>query len=153
MPSGFFHIIIAIALLLFFLSYSPGNAGGMAFAAFLLSSLLPDLDSRNSKIRKYASLAAALVPALFVSATLDSDTAVRIISSVITFASFYVVFSNAPTSHRGKKSLHRVGAAAAVSALIGLLFWFFMGQEFLPVAIASFAGYGSHLAIDLLFKK
>ncbi len=153
MPSGFLHIIIATALLMVFLSYFPGNAGGMAFAAFLLSSLAPDLDSRNSKIRKYASVAAALVPALFVVATLDADTAVRLASSVITFASFYVAFSNAPTSHRGKKSLHRVGAAVAVSALIGFLFWFFMGQEFLPITIASFAGYGSHLAIDLLLKK
>lgn len=153
MPSGFFHIIIAIALFLVFLSYSPGNAGSMAFAAFLLSSLAPDLDSRNSKIRRYASLTAALAPALFVSVTLDADTVVRLASSVITFASFYVLFSNAPTSHRGKKSLHRVGAAVAVSALIGFLFWFFMGQEFLQITIASFAGYGSHLAIDLLFKK
>lgn len=153
MPSGFLHIIIATALLLIFLSYSPDNAGGMAFAAFLLSSLLPDLDSRNSKIRKYASSAAALLPALFVAATLDADTAVRLVSSVITFSSFYVAFSNASTSHRGKKSLHRIGAAAAVSAAIGVLFWFFTGQEFLPIAIASLAGYGSHLAIDMLFGK
>ncbi|MFH1105616.1 MAG: metal-dependent hydrolase [Candidatus Aenigmatarchaeota archaeon] len=150
MPGGSFHMVAAIAL---FLALLQNSSLGVAFAIFLLSSLVPDLDSKNSKIRKYASVAAAVVPALFVAVTLDADTAVRIASSVITFGSFYVMLSNAPTSHRGRKSLHNLGAGAAVSAVLGYLSWFFAGQEFITAAVLSFSGYSAHLAIDWIFNK
>ncbi len=120
--------------------------------AFFAASVIPDIDSKNSKVRKTASVLIPAAVAFLV--VLGADTETRIISGLIAFSAAHIILQSLPISHRGRKSLHRIPVMVMLSVFIGSAVWLVFGSpELWKTVTASLLGCMSHIAADKLLNR
>ncbi len=131
---------------------TPGYS--VLFTTFFVSSLAPDLDSKNSTTRKSVALIIPALAAFFTVLGIASNVETRILAGISVFFAARAAINSLPLSHRGTKSLHSKKMAILVPLLITAAAWFaFRTPEIWKIATASFAGYASHIAADKALNK
>ena len=153
MPSFYRHILLAISALILLLTPNEPQYASMLLA-FFVSSVFPDIDSRNSSVRKTATLVAPSAVSFFVVLTVDSGMYTRILAGIITFFAAYILINELPLSHRGRRSMHRKSVMLVFSAFIGFAVWKMFGTPDLQwLVAASLLGYSVHMISDEIFNK
>ncbi len=139
-----------MALIILLFANTPDYA--TLLLAFFIASVIPDFDSKNSKVRKTASMLIPAAAAFFV--VLGADTETRILSGLIAFSAAHIILKSLPFSHRGRRSLHRAPIMIVLSVSVGSAVWLVFGSpEPWKIVTASLLGYVSHIAADKLFNR
>ncbi|MBI1972015.1 MAG: hypothetical protein HYS53_01815 [Candidatus Aenigmarchaeota archaeon] len=122
--------------------------------AFFIASVFPDMDSRNSTVRKAASTVIPAVLSFFVVFSLGPDFLTKAFAGLVTLFASYFLINALPLSHRGKKSLHRRPVMLVFSLFLGSGIWIASkAQDLWPLVAASLLGYAVHMITDKLFNK
>ncbi len=130
----------------------PDNA--VLLLAFFIASVVPDMDSKNSLVRKTASMLIPSVVAFLVAVNVNTNAEARVASGLVTLFAAHVIIQALPASHRGRKSLHRIPVMILLPVFIGSSVWFVFGSpELWKVVAASFLGCVSHMTADKLLKR
>lgn len=152
MPDWKSHLIIGLLLttswlaLFNFLEHYQ-SATDLVIILFLVSvtSLFPDVDMRESKIRQSVSVAIAFVVAL-VYLMVSPGTWYY---SIAYFVLLYFILRHLPTKHRG--IVHTFGFSLVFSLALTLVVFTFKGfsiSEFVKWYSIVLSGYLVHLAVD-----
>ncbi len=153
MPSFYQHIILAIFVLLLILTPDKPQYASI-LTAFFISAVFPDIDSKNSAVRKTATLVAPSAISFFVVITINSDLYTRIFAGIIVFFSAHILINTLPLSHRGRRSMHRKSVMLVFSAFFGFAVWtVFKTPDLQWLIAASLLGYSVHMASDKIFNK
>ncbi|MFH0889522.1 MAG: hypothetical protein V1836_00050 [Candidatus Aenigmatarchaeota archaeon] len=153
MPSFYQHLTIAvIAVALLLLNVMPDYS--VLFLSFLISSLIPDLDSKNSTIRKNAAMIIPAAMSFFVVLNTPTNMETRVLGGVAVFFAAHIAINSLPLAHRGARSLHRAKPAIMLPIMLGMIVWLlFRTPEPWKIITASFLGYASHIAADKVMNK
>ena len=153
MPSFYQHIAFAAtAIFTILLLAEPRYAA--FFLAFFIASVFPDLDSKNSTVRKSASLILPAALSFFTVFNFNSDLTTRILAGLIVLFASHMAIVALPLSHRGKRSLHRKLFLLLFSAVIGIAVWWVFGKtSLLPIIISAMLGYATHIVADKMFSR
>ena len=143
-----FGLILAICFIGFFyffqIGISPQVIVSMVIAT-MFTSLLPDVDMKNSKIRNFISLiSASTISFVFLFFKRDEWYL-----SIIYFIFLYIFFKNIPTKYRGVT--HTFKFSFFFSLVLVAIFYFLFNLDlensFLWFVII-FSGYSLHLLLD-----
>ncbi len=106
----------------------------------LISSLIPDIDMKRSKIHRYVTF---LLVSIFVVLAIYTNSPSEFY--LFLFILFLALLILGKSKHR--RFFHSILFAILFSLSIGIVFWSFNG-DFLFPAIVSFIGIFSHLVLD-----
>lgn len=109
-----------------------------------LSSLLPDLDHRGSKIYQMIRSGTTLLIASVIAYQALPNLELTLISFAATSLGIWLLIGSIKFKHRGR--MHRFSSAIIYSLLVGITSLLFF-RSFLP-AIFAFVAYTSHLILD-----
>ena len=170
MPSFYQHAILATAAIFLVLLFGATQYASLMLA-FFIANVFPDIDSKNSTVRKNASIIIPALLSFFVVLNLNSDASfalqnccsfpdgklalsTRIFAGLIALFASHVTITSLPLSHRGKKSLHSKLFMLLFSALLGTVVWtVFKTPDLWTLIAASMLGYATHMAADKLFNR
>ena len=145
-------MLALFAVFLILLVSAPQNAS--LLLAFFISSVFPDLDSKNSTVRKTASIIMPAILSFFVVFNSNSDLQTGVFAGLVALFASHLLINNLPLSHRGKNSLHRKSPMLLFSLFIGVLVWLmFRNSDLWQIISASLLGYAVHMATDRLFNR
>ncbi len=143
----FSFFLYAVVITLF------GFPAGFSFSGFVLlvfSSMLPDVDSKKSVIRKIVFALLFYTATIFVWFSINTDAYTKMTLTAIFAVLSYVCYVKIPLRHRGKKSLHLWRYFVVISAASFILFFFSGMNPYYAFFIS--IGYGSHLVADKIKK-
>ncbi|MBI4167491.1 MAG: metal-dependent hydrolase [Candidatus Aenigmarchaeota archaeon] len=140
------------ALFLVLLTWEQQYASMML--AFFMASVFPDIDSKNSTVRKNASITIPAILSLFVVFNPDLDLQTRIFAGMVALFASHIAIESLPLSHRGKRSLHTTPLMLIFSVLIGIAVWMtFRTPNLWQLIVAALLGYATHMTADKLFNR
>ena len=153
MPNWKVHIALTLFLYLIFINIFSFEIK-LSIAAILLlifSSLLPDLDHPKSKIRNFVTGLSFLLTFVSLFLVLNYELESRLVVSFLGSSLIYVLFSNLPFKHRGRKSLHQWHLSLFVPFCFAVVFYI-IGINYLLAFFILF-GYFVHLLLDRIGLK
>ncbi len=119
-----------------------------------MASVFPDIDSKNSAVRKNASIIVPAVLSLSVVFNPGLDLQTRIFAGMVTFFASHITIASLPLSHRGKRSLHTAPLMLVFSVLIGIAVWMtFRTPELWQLVVVALLGYTAHMTADRFFNR
>lgn len=153
MPSFYQHVILAVfAGFLVLLVGAPKYAP--LLLVFFMAAVFPDLDSKNSTVRKTLSMVIPAALSFFVVLKYGQDLPTRISAGLVAFFASRMAMAALPLSHRGKRSLHRPFLMLPVSVLLGLAVWIaFKTPDLWQLMAAALLGYATHIIADRMFGR
>ncbi len=153
MPNWKIHITLTLFLYLIFINlFSLGIKASIAAILLLIfSSLLPDLDHPKSKIRNFVTGLSFLLTFVSLFLVLNYELEAKLVVSLLGSSVVYILFSNLPFKHRGKKSLHQWHLAFFVPLCFAAVFYI-IGINYLLAFFVLF-GYFVHLLLDRIGLK
>ncbi|MBI4177184.1 MAG: metal-dependent hydrolase [Candidatus Aenigmarchaeota archaeon] len=152
MPSFYQHIVLAVAAVIVILAVAQPQYASLLLA-FLAAAVFPDVDSKNSTVRRSVSMFVPAVLSFFAVFNTDASVEARVSAGVVTLFAAHIAMGSLPLSHRGRHSLHRMLPMLLVSAAIGAAVWMvFKIPGIWMLVLAALLGYATHMAADRLLN-
>lgn len=144
--------MLAVAAIVAFLTVVRTEYASLLLA-FFVAAVFPDLDSKNSTVRRSASIIVPAILSFFAVFETNANMETRASAGIIVLLASYMLIESLPLSHRGRRSLHRTLPMLLVSAAVGFVVWaMFKAPDIWLLFMAALLGYATHMASDKLLN-